>query len=130
MRLVHCIIATLLVSLHYTTPATGQNVYSCDNCSRFIEIDKLQARCFKKRFEKQGLLDQFTDETVQGISVNFKCSLKSRDVVSSKRKTENDPNTHTLTKDAIECLYRIVVEQADTFSSSRLISFEKHCSDG
>lgn len=121
----------VLVSLMiFTGSAFAANVNDCDKCSRYIELDKVKARCFQTRFEKQRLLENFSDETVQSIPVNFKCGLKSRDVVSTAQTTKNDPNSHYLTKSAIQCLYRLILDETNTFTPSRLISFEKHCVGG
>lgn len=130
MKIRYAIVAATLATTSLPSSASAQNLYDCDDCSRFIEIDRLKARCFIKRFEKQNLLGKFKDETITAIPVNFKCGLISRDVVSGIKKTENDPNSHMMTKSAIKCLYKLVKQEAETFTPARLISFEKHCQNG
>ena len=103
---------------------------TCEKCSRFVEINSLKARCFKKRFEQQGLLQQFDEQGTESILVRLNCGLRQRDIVTAPRATENDPDSHVMTKAAIQCLYDMVVASPDNFSPSRLVNLEKACVDG
>jgi len=130
LKTAHYVTIFALAFSSITISVSAQSLYKCDNCSRFVEIDKAKAKCFLKRYDAKRLLKQFSDETIKGVPVNFDCKAKSRSVVSTQRKTKNDFNSHILTKDAITCLHDLIVGQAETFTPSRLISFEKHCNNG
>lgn len=110
--------------------ALSNSEFECDNCSRFIELNRLKANCFQKYFEKQNLLVKFEDKSVVSVQVNLNCKPKTRSVIPAPSTIEHDPDLHYLTKDAIKCLYRLVSEETTTFNPSRIISFQKHCSNG
>ena len=126
----HNVISFLSIAIVLGTSTTGWTDNGvCVECSRYVEVNRLKARCFQNRLEKDALLKQFEAEGVVRVAVDFSC-LKRRNVTTglSGNAGEN-PNLHYLDKNSIECLERLISKDFDSFNPSRVVSFEADCDE-